>query len=137
MVNKNFSYFDHEADIGVIGTGDTLEAAFVAAATATFAIMTDLANVKPLHKIHFEFTESDDEFALVIWLNRLLTESKRRGMIFGEFHLQHKNHQWQGEALGETWRDEHTRGTEVKGATLTMLQVKKNSLWHVQCVVDV
>lgn len=137
MANQSLAYFDHEADIGIIGYGSTLEEAFTAAASATFAIMTDLSKIKPLQTIQFEFEENDIELAFVTWLNRLITESKRLGLIFCEFHLLQRKDMWYGKALGEPWRDEHVRGTEVKGATLTMLQVKKNSQWKAQCVVDV
>lgn len=41
-----YSYFEHDADAGVIGRGSALEEAFEAAAQATFARMTDLASVR-------------------------------------------------------------------------------------------
>ncbi|MGZ5662035.1 MAG: archease, partial [Usitatibacter sp.] len=45
---------------------------------------------------------------------------------------------WLGEAWGEPWREGLERGTEVKGATLTMLSVKRaGGLWEARCVVDV
>jgi SHS2 domain-containing protein len=45
---------------------------------------------------------------------------------------------WKVEARGEPWREELERGTEVKGATLTMLSVRHSeSGWEARCVVDV
>ncbi len=41
-----FSYFEHDADVGVIGHGKTVEQAFEAAAQAVFAIMTQLDAVQ-------------------------------------------------------------------------------------------
>jgi SHS2 domain-containing protein len=39
---------------------------------------------------------------------------------------------------GEPWREAHARGTEVKGATLTALSVRRDEQgWQARCVVDV
>ena len=41
------NYFDHEADIGIIGRGKTIEQAFINTAEALFAIMVDdLSQIK-------------------------------------------------------------------------------------------
>ncbi|MFQ6274748.1 archease [Coxiella burnetii] len=46
--------------------------------------------------------------------------------------------QWIGKGKGETWTDKIVRGTEVKGATLTMLSVnQEKGQWQASCVVDV
>ena len=132
------SYFDHDADIGVIGRGKTLEEAFVAAARATFAIMTDIAAVRHSDSVPLEFEESDPELALACWLNLLLGSARERGMVFGQFWLQRDGARWHGGASGERWRPEHERGVEVKGATLTALAVKQlDDGWEARCVVDV
>lgn len=131
-------YFDHEADIGIIGRGETLEAAFVAAAQAMFKIMVDKAAIAPLQSLQFEFEEAEVELALVIWLNLLLVEAKNQGLMLGKFALRRAGNHWYGQAWGEPWRDDLPRGTEVKGATLTMLVVKPIANgWEARCVVDV
>ncbi len=99
------NYFDHEADIGIIGYGSTIENAFINAAEAMFAFMVD---------------------DLVTWLNRLLAEARSANLVLARFELQHRNHHWQGKAYGEPWTEATVRGTEVKGATLTMLSVKQS-----------
>lgn len=135
----NENYFDHEADIGIIGRGKSITDAFVAAATSTFAIMADLASIQPKQSVQIDFEESDQELALTIWLNELINQSRCTGIIFTKFELQHDNNHWHGQAWGEPWKDEFVRGTEVKGATLTMLSVKQidKSNWEARCVVDV
>jgi SHS2 domain-containing protein len=50
-------YFEHDADIGVIGYGATIEEAFEAAARATFAIMTDIGQVRDLESVTIAFEE--------------------------------------------------------------------------------
>ena len=132
------SYFEHDADIGIIGRGATVEQAFEAAAQAVFAIVTDLDLVQPSTIITIEFEEDDLEFALVTWLNQLLGNARAQGMVFSCFHMQRNGDKWRAEALGEKWRAGLERGVEVKGATLTMLSVKQSGpMWEVRCVVDV
>jgi SHS2 domain-containing protein len=92
--------FPHDADIGVIGRGPTLEAAFVGAATAVFAIMVDPAAVQPAQAIHVGFDEAEPELALVVWLNRLLAEARAHGLALSRFRLTHRDDQWSGEAWG-------------------------------------
>lgn len=131
-------YFEHDADIGIIGRGTTVEQAFEAAAQAVFAIVTNLDMVQPNSPLTIEFEEADPELALVTWLNLLLGKSREQGMIFSRFHVQHDGSKWRAEALGEKWHAGLERGVEVKGATLTMLSVKQTgAMWEARCIVDV
>lgn len=138
MVGPDYAYFDHEADIGIVGRGSSPEAALEAAARATFAIMLDLDAVRPTTRVQFELVESDPELALVAWLNRLLGEARAAGLALGRFSLRRAGDRWSGQAWGEPWRADLERGTEVKGATLTMLSVRPaDDGWEARCVVDV
>lgn len=132
-----YDYFDHDADTGVIGRGETLAEAFVHAAEATFALMSDTDAVQPVERVDVEFTEADPELALVTWLNLLLAHASARGLALGQFALAQDGVQWCGSASGERWRDGLTRGTQVKGATLTALHVaRQGDGWEARCVVD-
>jgi len=134
----SFDYFEHDADIGVIGRGATLEEAFVGAAEGMFAIMVNAAQVRPQVQLAFAFVEEDVELALVTWLNRLLAEARQRDLVLGRFRLNRAAGEWQGEAWGAPWDANMERGTEVKGATLTMLRVEQiDGTWEARCVVDV
>lgn len=133
-----FEYFDHEADIGIKAGGETLEAAFEGAALAMFAIMVPPATVIPERRVEIQFVEADREFALVTWLNQLLAQARLHGLVFCAFKLRKLGERWQGEAWGMPWKPGSDRGTEVKGATLTMLKVEeKPDGWVARCVVDV
>jgi SHS2 domain-containing protein len=137
-MTRPYDYFEHGADIGVCGRGDTLEAALIAAALAVFAIMTNVDEVRPLARVALEFEESDPELALVVWLNLLLGEARAQHMAFGAFTLRREHSRWRGEAAGERWREGLMRGTEVKGATFTMLRcIDRDGHWEARCVVDV
>jgi SHS2 domain-containing protein len=131
-------YFEHGADIGVVGRGASIEEAFASAAVAMFAIMIEPGAVQPLETIEVDFIEDDVEFALVRWLNALLAQARERRVALCRFELRRDGNRWHGLAHGEPWRDSHPRGTEVKGATLTALSVRQEERgWQARCVVDV
>jgi SHS2 domain-containing protein len=135
---RDAAYFEHDADIGVIGRGPTIEDALVAAAAAVFAIMVHPAEVRSTARISVTFEERDPEYALVRWLNELLAEARAHGLALACFRLARTGDHWHGEATGEPWRQDFARGTEVKGATLTGLSVKEiPGGWEARCVVDV
>jgi SHS2 domain-containing protein len=135
---RSSELFEHDADFGVIGRGSTVEEAFVAAAEAMFGIMVEPAAIKPIERVAIEFEEADLELALVTWLNALLAQARDRGVVFAHFELARDGARWRGSASGERWRGDLERGTEVKGATLTMLSVRQvEGGWEARCIVDV
>ncbi len=136
--SKNQDYFDHDADIGIIGRGHSIEASFISAAKALFGLMADLSHIHPEHSITIEFHETDLEFALITWLNQLIAQADAKQLVLSEFSLKKHGDHWLGTAQGEAWRPNIERGIDVKGATLTMLSVKEQSgQWEARCVVDV
>jgi SHS2 domain-containing protein len=133
-----YSYFEHDADIGIVGQGKSIEEAFESAAKALFSIQCNLSEIRPLHKTDIDFSEEDNEYALVTWLNSLVFEAQSKKMAFSEFSLKRNGEKWHGEAAGEHWTGSMTRGVEVKGATLTGLSVKQEGAeWAARCIVDV
>ncbi len=138
MNEYRYRYFDHDADVGIVGCGAILEEAFEAAAAAMFALMTELPSVGHSRTITLRFEEADVELALVQWLNLLLAAAREHGLVFSMFALERDHVVWRGSASGEPWRAGMERGTEVKGATLTMLAVRRaGEGWEASCVVDV
>lgn len=136
--DHRYAYFDHDADIGVIGRGATLEAAFESAAAATFAVMVDPSTVRPSRSVALDFEEADVEIALVRWLNALLGAAREDDLALANFRLERDGVRWHGSAAGEPWHAGLERGVEVKGATLTMLSVARTAAgWEARCVVDV
>lgn len=131
--------FDHQADIGVAGEGATLAAAFAAGAQAMFSIMCDVDRVAPREDVRITCAASDHELLFVRWLNTLLAEADVRGLVFGEFELEIEENRIAGVARGEPYdATRHGRGVEVKGATLTELEVARSPAgWRAQTVVDV
>jgi SHS2 domain-containing protein len=137
-MNERYSYFNHDADIGIIGRGTSLEESFESAALAMFAIMADVEVLHGHELLEVAFEEEDNEFAFIEWLNTLLALAHMKHLVLGRFELHKEGHSWRGKAWGDKWRKDIERGTEVKGATLTMLSVQnKEDHWEARCVVDV
>jgi len=132
--------FDHGADIGVIGEGRTIEEAFAGAAYAMFSVMVDVAGVRPREDVEISCVATDRELLLVQWLNALLAEADLRGMVFCDFAVRLVDGGLTGIARGEPFDPErHVPGVEVKGATLTELEVARgdDGRWRARTVVDV
>lgn len=136
---ESHSYFEHDADIGIVGRGDSVERAFESAAAAAFAVMAEPGSVQESLEAQVSFVEDDVELALPQWLNALIAAARERGAVFRRFALAREGSRWNGRAWGAPWRDDSERGTEVKGATLTMLSVKRDErgVWEARCVIDV
>jgi len=132
------NYFDHDADIGIIGRGDSIENCFTNTARVMFSLMANVEDIHQIQIITFEFEEADVELALVIWLNLLLAKAQEHHLILGDFRLKREGNVWKATVSGEPWQSNIERGIEVKGATLTMLSVKKvDHWWEARCIVDV
>lgn len=140
MQNRNQNnYFEHDADIGIIGRGETLENCFENTARTMFEIMADISTIPKNKKFSFDFEEEDVELALVTWLNLLLAYAREHQMILSDFRIKRKdNKKWHATVSGDKWQNSTERGVEVKGATLTMLSIKQiDHTWEARCVVDV
>lgn len=133
--------FDHGADIGVRGFGQTLEEAFVQGAKAMFSLMTDdLQSVSCSSHIQVRAEGYDLESLFVAWLNALLTESDIQALLLADFDVSlGEEFTLTGTAAGERFSQRrHEQGVEVKGATFCQTAVyERAGRWVAQCVVDV
>jgi SHS2 domain-containing protein len=123
-----WSHFEHGADIGVRGIGDSPAAAFAQ------------AGVVPREQARFSCTAPDLELLLVDWLNALIGALATRGLLCSEFDVVLDGTRLQATARGETVDvTRHAPAVEPKGATYTGLRVavQANGLWLAQTVIDV
>ena len=140
-----FENFEHEADIGVRGTGKNIEESFQEAAKAMFGIEVSIAKVNAKIKIKIKATASNLQELLVEWLNKLLAESSLHGMMFSKFKIDRiTKKEERYKLIGNAWGEKldikkHEAKEEVKGATYSQLKVEKNKKgqWVSQCIVDV
>lgn len=137
---SHWQHFQHEADIGIVGFGCSPEDAFAQAAMAMTAVITDLETVKSTECFTIKCGGNDLEYLFVDWLNALVYEMAVRKMLFNKFDIKIQDNQLTARVCGERVdRKKHQPAVEVKGATLTELQVRQISdgQWMAQCIVDV
>lgn len=82
-----FKLKEHEADIGVVGIGKTLNEAFSEGARAMFSIMCDLGHVEHVECAQVQCSASSVEMLFVEFLNKLLAKAGIREMLFNEFKV--------------------------------------------------
>jgi SHS2 domain-containing protein len=135
-----WEHFHHVADIGIRGYGASPADAFVQAAIAMTAVITEPQSIDANTCIEVECDSEDLEYLLVDWLNTLVYEMAIRQMLFSRFEVQINNGHLKARVCGDTVdREKHQPAVEIKGATLTELQVKQqqDGSWLAQCIVDV
>lgn len=139
VVPKGFETFEHEADIGIRGSGATVEEAFANAAAAMFSVMVDLDRVAQKEFRGVNVAAGDREALLVEWLNALLAVADIERMVFSRFEVRIEGGALAGNAWGERLdRSRHAPKVEVKGATYHQLSVRQDGETFIaQCVVDV
>mgnify|MGYP001812599636 FL=1 len=135
-----WQHFDHQADIGVHGSGPSLSAAFEEAAVALTAVVTDPAGIRAETTVTLECSAPDTGLLLVDWLNAVIYAMATRRMLFRDFSVTLDGDQLLATARGEPVDvARHQPAAEPKGATFTALQVHEDAdgTWHAQCVIDV
>ncbi|KWZ47696.1 archease [Burkholderia savannae] len=135
-----WEHFQHGADIGVRGVGDTLAQAYEQAALALTAIVVNPASIRPLRDIEIACAETDRELLLVDWLNAIVYEMAVRKMVFGRFDVTLAEDGLRARVAGEPVDvARHRPAVEPKGATYTALRVDRldDGAWIAECVVDV
>jgi len=138
-----YKYFDHQADIGIIGEGRDMNEAFQEAARAMFNIMCNLKKVEKKKSINITVKAKNAEELLVEWLNELLAQINLKNMVFSAFDVyitkRFGRYILKGAAHGEKIdRQKHELKTEVKAATYSQLGVvKTDDHYRCQCIIDV
>lgn len=132
--------FPHEADIGVRGSGATLEEAFAGAALALTAVICDPATVVPSQPVHIDCQAPDLELLLVDWLNALIYRMATRHLLFARFEVRIDGSRLHATVWGEPVDvARHQPAAEAKGVSYCELKVARQAdgQWLAQAVVDV
>ena len=133
-----YEYFEHLADVGIVGRGRSLEEAFAEAAKAMFNLMVNIEAVRPIKAVEVGCEAENEEELFVEWLNALLAVASINNMVFSQFEVRIENLDLVGLARGEALDPErHEAKTEVKAATYSQLKIVKDGEFVAQCVVDV
>ncbi|HUG99253.1 MAG TPA: archease [Gammaproteobacteria bacterium] len=139
-IRPHWEHFEHVADIGVRGYGETAEEAFANVAMAMTAVITEPEAVKRADAVQVKCEAACMDELLYAWLNSLVFEMATRHMLFSDFEIEIADGRLQAVARGEKVdRARHQPATEIKGATYTELNVRRgcNGGWVAQCVLDV
>ena len=134
-----WEHFSHQADIGVRGIGGSPDEAFEQAALALTAVSVNPLEVQALKRLKLSCSAPDLELLLVEWLNAIVYETAVGQCLFSRFEVEIQDGRLTASIWGEAiHRERHRPAVEVKGATLTALQVaERDGEWIAQCVVDV
>jgi len=134
-----WEHFDHGADIGTRGKGETMAQAFEGAALGLTAVLCDPSEVQRVVMREFECEAPDHEVLLLDWLNALVACMATENLIFGSYEVAIEGNRLTARAWGEQVDPvRHHPAVEVKGATFTELKVLQTPEgWMAQCVLDV
>jgi SHS2 domain-containing protein len=140
VVRTGWEHFPHGADVGVRGWGSTVAESFAQAGLALTAVVCEPAVVRPRDVVEIVCRAPSLELLLVDWLEAIIYRMSTERRIFGEYEVRIDGLELRARARGEiidTLR--HEPAVEVKGATLTALDVSEqpDGRWRAQCVVDV
>ncbi len=139
----SYKFLEHQADIGILAKGKTIEESFSEGAKAMFEVMVDLNKVKPAKTISIECKADTLENLFIEWLNELLAQQDIHDFTFSKFELKIKENNnkfsLKGKAYGEPLNQKkHNIKTEVKAATYSGLKVwRKGKIYKAQCVLDI
>jgi SHS2 domain-containing protein len=133
-----YKYLEHEADVGILAIGDSLEEAFSEGAKAMFNVMVDIEGVEAKEEIEIECNAKDIPTLFVEWLNELIHKRDTEDMFFSKFEVKIKDNELIGKAIGEKINlDKHKVKTEVKAATYYGLKFEEKDKFKLQCVLDI
>ena len=135
-----FELFDHTADLGVEGRGDSLGEALAWTAMGMFSVIADLDAVKPREELRLSVAAVDRDALVVDWLNELLFRYEAEGFLPKELHVSVDEAETALEArcVGEQADPErHRLRPAVKAATYHGLQVEKDCEWRIRVVLDI
>lgn len=136
----DWEHFAHGADVGVRGRGESAARAFEQAALALTAVVTDPSQVRAERAVRIHCRAPDLEMLLYDWLNAVVYHMSAERLLFSSFDVSLREGELEAVARGEPVDVErHAPAVEVKGATLTELEVRRDGAgrWHAQCVLDV
>ena len=152
--DMTFELKEHEADMGIVGIGSTIEEAFQEGARAMFSIMIELDKVEPVQSVDIKCEADSIENLFFSFLDKLLGKINLEEMVFSKFEVKITKsgapgrrgageptgiYSLTGKAYGEKLdQEKHGTMTEVKAPTYQGLKYEvKKGKHYVQCVVDV
>ncbi|MFC2174921.1 archease [archaeon] len=130
---------EHEADVGIVASGETWEDAFAEGALAMLGVMADIEKVEPLQEVKIQAQANDRDALFVEFLNEILFLRDAEDLFLSKFEIKIGDGSLAGKAWGEKiGQEKHGVKIEVKAATYSGLKTwEENGKKFVQCVLDV
>jgi SHS2 domain-containing protein len=138
---KPFEYLEHTADVKFRAYGKSPEEMLENAGAALFNAMIDTSQVRASKTWKVTLEAPDLEQLAYRWLSEIVFLFETESAVFSKFRVRlSQDREWtlEAEIEGETIDlDRHSFLSEVKAVTWHQFQVKKNSLWCLQAILDV
>lgn len=139
-----FRYLDHQADIGILSWGPSIEEAFADGARALFGVMAETDAIDPREETTIECTADEESLLFVEMLNTLISQSDLTGLLYCDITVERIERSGEhlrlvARAAGEKIDFErHELKTEVKAATYSGLRYTCREGTHsLQCLLDI
>jgi len=142
---KSFETFEHGADIGIRGFGESPERALSNLLKALASVMVEndiFLEDKTTISYNIEVEADYSDELLVAFVNKIISLSYSENILFLEFdgEVVLKDRCFIKGSPKGVWLDydKYGYGVEVKGATFTMAKFEKENEYYIaQCVIDV
>ncbi|WP_456396961.1 archease [Thermococcus sp.] len=141
---RTWEHYEHTADVGIRGYGETLEEAFENVAVALFDVMVDVRKVESKECREVE-AEGEDLMALLYsFLEELLILHDTEGVVFSDFEVRIEKtpdgYRLKAKACGEPLDyEKHGPKEEVKAITYHDMKIEQlpDGKWMAQLVPDI
>ncbi|QDA31633.1 archease [Thermococcus indicus] len=141
---RKWEHYEHTADVGIRGYGESLEGAFEAVALALFDVMVDVKKVESRECREVE-VEGEDLMALLYnFLEELLVLHDMEGLVFGDVDVEiektEEGYRLRAKACGEVLDyEKHGPKEEVKAITYHEMRIEQlpDGRWMAQLVPDI
>ncbi|AEC51039.1 hypothetical protein PNA2_0121 [Pyrococcus sp. NA2] len=141
---KKWEHYEHTADIGIRGYGDSLEEAFEAVAIALFDVIVNVNKVEKKEVREVEVEGDDLESLLYNFLEELLVLHDMEHLVFRDFDVKiekvNGRYKLKAKAYGEKLDlEKHEPKEEVKAITYHDMKIEKlpDGRWMAQLVPDI
>lgn len=140
VARARWERFTRGSEVGVRGTGRSVEQAFEMVAVALGSLVADPDRVEVREEIEFDCEARTTDRLLADWLRAVVRAMASRSLRFRCFAVRMDGPRLFGHAFGEHMDPaRHPPGLPITGATLTDVSVRQgpDGLWTAECLVDV
>ncbi|MDP8219545.1 MAG: archease [Candidatus Theseobacter exili] len=144
MTKTGYEYLDHEADMGIVGRGKTLEEAFESVGMGMIDLVKGDSAFNANKQYEIVCEAEDIPGLLIAFLNEIIAQMDLNSCLFikcDNVIIDSVNHRLSSVLSGgdiADCLDKENLGNEVKAATYCGLRVSqlKDGFYEAQCVVD-